>query len=167
MKILGFLASGIIGLFIGTYLLPGAAGSYVSILVAYHLFLAFLIYLADRKQGLSLTIPLAVIVHLVVLGFLVGIAFLHNHLPLFGFISFFAIAFAPVESHWFFPGSGFALPNLIATAELPALPDDYVPTDEDQEAFKSYLRQKDRPFRKNGFSIEDEFRLWLANRPKN
>ncbi|MGB6975458.1 MAG: hypothetical protein WBD67_12325 [Terracidiphilus sp.] len=165
MKILGFAVSSIIGLFIGAYLLPGAAGAYVSILVAYHLFLGFLIYMADREKGLSLSIPLAVLMHVAVVGVLVGIAYLHsNHLPIFGFISFFASAFAPVESHFLFAGSGIVIVKPDVTADLPPLPDDYQPTHEDTEAFKVYLRQKERPFRKQGFSVEDEFRLWLTAR---
>ena len=165
MKILGFAVSSIIGLFIGSFLLPGTVGAYVSILVAYHLFLAFLLYLADRKQGMSITIPLAAVLHLAVLATLVGFAYLHAiNLPLFGFISFFAPALAPIESHYLYSGSGIAIPNPIAAPDLPGLPDDYIATHEDQEAFKDYLRQKERPFRKRGFSIEDEFRLWLAVR---
>jgi hypothetical protein len=165
MKILGFVVSGIVGLFIGSYLLPGVAGAYLSILVAYHLFLGFLVYLADRKKGPSVTVPLAVVLHLAVLGVLVGIAYLHAaRLPLFGFISFFAIALAPIESHILYSGSGIAIPNPIASPEVPSLPDDYEPTHDDHEDFKNYLRQKERPFRKHGFSIDDEFRLWLAVR---
>lgn len=165
MKILGFAVSSIIGLFIGVYLLPGAAGAYVSILVAYHLFLAFLIYLAEREKGLSLSIPLTVLMHLAVLLLLLAIAYLHgNHLPLFGFISFFVPALAPVESHFLFAGSGIAIVKPDVTADLPPLPDDYEPTHDDTEAFKDYLRQKERTFRKRGLSIEDEFRLWLAAR---
>jgi hypothetical protein len=165
MKILGFAVFSIIGLFISTYLLPGAAGAYVSILVAYHLFLAFLIYLADREKGISITIPLTAVMHLAVLAFLVGIAYLHaDKLPLFGFISFFAPALAPVESHFLYPGSGISIARPDPVADLAPLPDDYIATHEDQEAFKEYLRQKERPFRKNGLSIDDEFRLWLTAR---
>ena len=163
MKILGLAVSSIIGLFISAYLLPGAAGAYVSILVAYHLFLAFLIYLADREKGLALSIPFTAAMHVAVLGLLVGIAYLRqNHFPLFGFISFFATALAPIESHFLYSGSGIVILRPDATANLPPLPDDYEPTHDDQEAFKEYLRQKERPFRKHGLSIDDEFRLWLA-----
>lgn len=163
MKILGFAVSSIIGLFISSYLLAGAAGAYVSILVAYHLFLAFLIFLADREKGMSITIPLATVMHLAVLALLVGIAYLHaDKLPLFGFISFFALALAPVESHFLYNGSGIAIARPDPIAALPPLPDDYIATHEDHEAFKKYLCQKDRVFRKHGMSIDDEFRLWLT-----
>jgi hypothetical protein len=37
-------------------------------------------------------------------------------------------------------------------------------TAEDHQEFVTYLRQKYRPFRKAGMTIEDEFKAWVADR---
>ncbi|HEV2136604.1 MAG TPA: hypothetical protein VGR47_20460 [Terracidiphilus sp.] len=37
-------------------------------------------------------------------------------------------------------------------------------TAEDHQEFVTYLRQKFRPFRKAGMTIDDEFKAWVADR---
>lgn len=163
MKILAFVVSSLIGFLIGHYLLHGAAGAYTSLLVAYHLYLAFLVFLANREKRLSMSLPLSILMHLAFVGVVVSFAVLRHLIPAFAVVSLFVPALAPFESNWLFSGSGSIMPKAAAAPVVKAtLPDDYEPTYDDHEAFKKYLCQKDRLFRKHGMSIDDEFRAWLA-----
>lgn len=165
MKILAFAVSSLIGFLISHYLLHGAAGAYTSLLLSYHLYLAFLVLLTNREKGLSMSLPLSIVMHLAFVGVVVSFAFLRHQIPAFTVVSLFVPALAPFESHWLFSGSGSIMPRpAAAPAAKAALPDNYEPTYEDHEAFKKYLCQKDRLFRKHGMSIDDEFRAWLTAR---
>ena len=161
MKLVAFLISSLIGFVIGHYLLPGAAGAYASILISYHVYLAFLVVTGNHQKGISMPIGLTILMHLAFLAILIGIPYLRQQIPFFGFMRLFVPALAPFEAMWLFSGNG-GKPAPRAAAPAPPLATE--PTINDHEAFRRYLMQGDREFRKLGLSIDDEFKLWFAKR---
>jgi len=160
MAILAYVISAAIGYALGHYLLDGAAAAYASILVSYHLFLGFLVFAADQKKGFSMPIVQTIATHLAVLGLLVGLSYMRAHVPFFGFISLLVPGLAPFETKWLFSGDGRITNDHAADDETPmqnASPDEH-------EAFREYLIQKERPFRKPGMSLNQEFNLWIKAR---
>ncbi len=148
----------IAGALIGHYLFEGATAEYASLLISYHFFLAILVFTARQEKGLSMPLGMTVLTHTAVLGLLVGLAYEHEHIPFFGIVRWCIPALAPFEINWLFSGKG----KIVAAAEAPqAMPE---ATAEDHEAFREYLAQEDRAFRKPGISISDEFNLWLVDR---
>ncbi len=161
MKYVVFVISSLIGFVIGHYLLEGAAAAYASILISYHLFLVYLIVSAEHEKGLSMPIGMAIPTHAAFLALLIGMAYTRTHVPFFGLIRLLIPALAPFETKWLFSGrtktqTGKALvPDVIPEATL-----------DDHEAFREHLAQQNRPFRKPGRSLNEEFELWLADRAR-
>jgi hypothetical protein len=161
MKLVAFVISSLIGFVIAHYLLEGAAAAYTSILISYHLFLVYLIVSAEHEKGLSMSIGMAIPTHAAFLALLVGTAYMREHVPFFGLIRLLIPALAPFETKWLFSGRPKA-----ETGKAPA-PDVFPEaTLDDHEAFREHLAQRDRPFRKPGRSLNEEFELWLADRAR-
>ena len=165
MRIAALILSIFIGYFIGHYLLAGAAAAYASVLISYHLYLIFLVVLAEHEKALSMTLGATIATHLAFVVFLIGFTYMRFHIPLFGLLRLFVPAMAPFEVKWLFSGDGALMP---AVAESPpsAVVEAYDPTGEDYEAFQDYLRQQHRPFSKPGRSVTAEFEFWMADRAK-
>lgn len=161
MKILAYAVSAIIGFLIGHYLFEGAPAAYATLLISYHLFLAYLVVTAAHEKGLSMPIGVTIVYHLAFLGLLLGIAYGRAYIPFFFVVRWLIPALAPFETHWLFAGK--EKPR--AAKEEAALPAAEA-TIEDHEAFREYLTGKDRLFRKPGISVNQEFNLWLADRRK-
>jgi hypothetical protein len=68
---------------------------------------------------------------------------------------------AVFERYWIF--SGKEKKESTAAAPPADIPE---ATIDDQEAFRAYLTQEDRRFRKPGCSVDEEFSFWLADRAK-
>ena len=163
MRAAAFLLSTVIGFLIGHYLMPGAAGVYVSMLVSYHLFLAFLVIIADHEKGLSLSVGLTILTHLACLAVLVGVAIGRQHIPFFFLLKFFIPALAPFEAQWLFSGGRKKKAQAAIKPEPIPLPEG---TADDYEEFLRYLSQKERKFRKPGLSVREEHVLWTEDRAR-
>lgn len=160
MKVLGFILCSLVGFVIGHFLLEGAAAAYASVLISYHLYLVILLLVADQKKGMSLSLGMTVLMHGAFLVVLVGLPYLRDRVPFFTLISMLVPALAPFEVKWLFSKDEEKKDPFDAPSEMPTA------TIEDHEAFREYLRQGIRPFRKSGLSIDKEFNLWLADRAK-
>ena len=66
--IAAFFAATLLGYLAGAMVPAGSWSIYVSILVSYHLFLAWLIFSTEQKTGASLTIASTIITHLACLA---------------------------------------------------------------------------------------------------
>lgn len=161
MKYVVLVISSLIGFVIGHYLLQGAAASYASILISYHLFLVYLIVAAEHEKGLSMSIGMTIPTHAAFLALLIGTAYMREHVPFFGLIRLIIPALAPFETKWLF--SGRAKTESAKATVADALPE---ATLDDHEAFREHLAQPDRPFRKLGRSLNEEFEFWLADRTR-
>jgi hypothetical protein len=161
MKIVAYIVSSIIGFIISYLFFEGAAAAYAAILISYHLYLAFLVVTASHEKSLSMSIGMTFVYHLAFLGLVVGIAYGRAHIPFFFIVRWLVPALAPFETQWLFSGKGKKLP---AAEEKPQTMADA--TIQDHEAFREHMMQPDRPFRKPGISVAEEFNLWLADRQK-
>jgi len=162
MKVVALLISILIGFVIGHVLLQGAVAAYASILISYHVYLVFLIVMAERKSGLSLQIGPTILTHSAFLALLIGLPYVRSKVPFFGLISLFMPGLAPFEANWLFGGE-----RGNATTQTTASPVAAEPaTFEDHEAFREHLKQGDRPFRKPGRTVDEEFNFWLADRAR-
>ncbi len=161
MTFVAFAISSLIGYLIGNFLLAGAAAAYASILISYHLYLAFLVVAANREKGISMPVGMTILTHSAFLALLIGLAYSRTHIPLFGLIRLLVPGLAPFESQWLFGGKTKTAPTVAAQpAHMPEA------TMDDQEAFRVYLTQPDRRFRKPGISLAQEFTLWQTGRIK-
>ena len=88
-----FLVSGILGYLAGTRMPEGAWSVYTSILVSYHLFLAWLVIDADHEAGISLPIASSIITHMACLAVIVPFGMGRHFIP-------FLVFFATVLSAW-------------------------------------------------------------------
>jgi hypothetical protein len=170
------------------HLLPDTVlATYTYILVSYHLVLAFKVFTAEKKAGLSLPIGQTILTHLACVGVLVGLAVGRHQIPFFGIIRYFIPGLAPFEAEWLFSGEKKKIERISATddeaiqaATMHVEPGDvaavaaaqaapstfFTSTGEEYNEFLELMRQGKRPFRKPGISIRDEFELWLAARAK-
>jgi hypothetical protein len=104
MKQAGFLICSGIGYLIGHYMGNGALAAYLSILVSYHLYLGFLVMIAEKETGFSLPIAQTIVTHAACLALVVGIAMVRHSIPFFGVIRLLVPAIAPFEVTWLFGG---------------------------------------------------------------
>jgi hypothetical protein len=191
MKRIGFFVCSGIGYLIGHYMGTGAMAAYVSILVSYHLYLGFLVMIAEKETGFSLPIGHTLVSHLACLAVVVGIAFGRHYIPFFGLVRLFVPAMAPFEVNWLFSGgkkktgtSGAAVefapvaaapvasapaaqaPQATPIATAAPAPSFMTSTGDDYEDFLLHMKAGKRPFRKPGISVKEEFELFLAHRTK-
>lgn len=146
------------------FVLPeGPWTPYVPLMVAYHLFLLYLVlataFLGEEKVGISMSIPMTVITHAAFLGALIGVVMGRHYVPLFALVKYAVPGLAPFEAKWLFEGARKAQ----RAEEEPPLP--AAPMEEYNE-FLEYLRQKERKFLQPGRSIRKEFLAWQAHRKK-
>jgi hypothetical protein len=160
MKSFGYIISALIGFAIGHYLLEGAAAAFASILISYHLYLVFLVLMAKHEKGFSLPIGQTILTHLAFLVVVAGLPYMREQIPFFSVISLLVPGLAPFETQWLFSGQGEKAGK--AEKQEPSGP--VIPTAEDHQEFLVYLRQKHRPFKKAGMTIDDEFKAWLIDR---
>ena len=163
MKIVAFLVSVVIGFVIGHVLLQGAPAAYASILISYHLYLAYFIVAAERKAGFSMQVGPTILTHSAFLALLITLPYMRARVPLFGLISLLMPGLAPFEARWLFGGDRTSEAPPAASAAAVNL---QAATAEDHEAFREHLKQEYRPFRKPGRSIDEEFGFWLADRAR-
>ncbi|MGP8253207.1 MAG: hypothetical protein ACLQHF_14345 [Terracidiphilus sp.] len=145
---------------ISNYLLEGATGAYVSVLFAYHLFLAFLIAYMDWSGGFKLPVQQAVTIHAAVLILLLGFIAARSYIPAFGLVSAFAPAIAFLEVELIFGKQKKQHESEI----IPVLP--YAASANDYSEFLHYLKQPGRQFAKAGRPVQEEYGFWLAERNK-
>lgn len=161
MRIVGYVVSALIGFAVAHFFFEGASAAYASILISYHLYLAILVVSASHEKSLSMSIPMTLVYHLAFLGLLVGIAFGREYIPFFFVVKWFIPALAPFETGWLFSGKSR---QTAAVEEAP--PQMAEATLADHEAFREHMMQSNRPFRKPGRSLHEEFNLWFADRNK-
>jgi hypothetical protein len=162
MKAIFGIISIAIGYALGHYFLEGALAVYASILISYHLYLVILIATASHEKGLSLSISMTALTHFAIVTLLLLFSYERTHILFFGLIRWFIPALAPFETKWLFSGKGQFRWHVSNDSHNMA-----EATLEEHEAFREYLGQGQRAFRKPGRTMDDEFNFWLADRNKN
>jgi hypothetical protein len=167
MRYIAFLISSLVGFVIGHYLLPGAAGAFVSVIVSYHLYMAYFVVTAEKKAGISLPIGQTTITHLAFLMVVVGLPYLRQHIPYFSIAQLLIPGLAPFEAGLLFGKEKDSMreeQNQESALSIPAEQLMNSATSEDYDAFLQYMRHPHRSFQKNGRALREEYALWLADR---
>jgi hypothetical protein len=158
---------------VGHFLFAGAWAAFVSILVSYHLFLAWLVVTAEHKTGFSLPIISTNFTHMACLVLVVGIPIERHHIPFFWLIRYCIPALAPFECTWLFSGNKrketipVAAPPSAADTKAAAARAIARATADDHEAWIHYLSHRDPKSRKPGMSVKEEYEQWMLARAKN
>jgi hypothetical protein len=160
-KSLVFLVCSCIGYFVAHYL-PEPFGAYLRILVPYHLFLLYLVFMENDQAGFSMPIGQTIVTHLACLALLVGIAMGRRYVPFFGLIGLFVPALAPFEAEWLFSGSGKPVEEKSQPVVHVVEPE----TADEYSEFMKYMSGSKREFKKLGISPKDEYNLWRAAKLK-
>jgi hypothetical protein len=183
-----FGACGLAGYFAGT-LAPAGSGAaiYIAILVSYHLFLGWLIFLSNghKDAGVSLPVLHTVATHAACLFVIFGpvIAAVHT-IPHFGVSDDHSMegvqaadrtyrmiqalccsiaGFAMFERNWLFSNEGPVVEKQ-KTVEVPVAPVVMQSTAEDFQAWQQYLAQQKKGPRPLGSSLKTEYEQWLLAR---
>ena len=174
MKLVVFLVCSALGFLAGQCVPAGAWSSFVSILVSYHLFLAWLVISAEHKTGLSLPIGSTILTHLACVSLVVVLGMGRNVIPFFGLIRIFIPALAPFECTWLFSANTAKLAEE-KKKEIPVSAEEKAAiasaiataTGDDQEAWLHYLAHRDPRLQKRGLSVKEEYEQWLVARVKS
>jgi len=158
-KSLVFLLCSAIGYFVGQYV-PEPFGAYLRILVPYHLFLLYLVFLENDKAGMSMPMGQTIVTHLACLALLVGIAMGRRYVPFFGLIGLFVPALAPFEAEWLFSGGA----KKVEENTEPVVQVNAAETADEYAEFMKYMSGSKREFKRLGQSPKDEYNLWRAAR---
>jgi len=166
MRTIAFLLCSLVGYVIGHYLLTGTAAAFTSSIISYHLYLGILIFLNEKKSGVSMKPMQAIPTHIAFLAIVVGLPFLRAQIPFFSIVSLFIPALAPFEVEWLFSkGAKEATPVVRKEAQQIPLEDLLnAATGQDHAEFLEYMKGNNRAFRKSGRGIREEYGFWLADR---
>ncbi|MGA2671695.1 MAG: hypothetical protein ABSE99_00595 [Terracidiphilus sp.] len=165
MDVFVFMVCGLLGFVLGLLLPAGAWAIYGSILLSYHLFLAWLVVTADHQTGFSLPVVSTILTHAACLTLVIALALGRQHIPFFGFIRYGIAGLALFERGWLFSGNTKMKMEAVANAPLP---DAVVnATGEDYEQWLKHLATRNPMARKPGTSLKDEYHEWLVTRAKS
>jgi hypothetical protein len=174
IDLFAFVVSNLIGFLAGLYFMPNFAVSFfAAILISFHLFLAWLVITAKHESGISLPIITTILTHLACLVVVVAIG-IGRHIPFFGIIRYCVPVIAIFERNWLFKGTkkgnakGAQVPKGEAERKAAAVANAVAAaaTVDDYQEWLKYLAQPNRPPRKPGTSVQDEYKQWLVARAK-
>ena len=100
-----FLIAVFIGYYVASFLPEGAWANYAFILIAYHLFLTWLVIDADHETGISLPIGSTLLTHAACLVLIISFGAGSRHIPFFTFVRAGVVMLAIFERDWLFRGN--------------------------------------------------------------
>jgi len=169
MQLAGYFLTGGLGYAAG-YFLPHSWLPYDSILISYHLYIAWLLVNADHKVGLSLPISTTILTHLSCLTLVIVLGANRNHIPFFWLIRYFIPALAPFEIKWIFGGEKRRQRDLLkakTAVEAPASQTIMSSTGDEFGDWQRHCAKQKQPFPRPGVSLKDEYERWLLARAKS
>jgi hypothetical protein len=161
--VLVFVLAGLGGYFAGTFMPPGAWAVYTSILVSYHLFLAWLVLTAEHEVGISLPIVMTITTHLACMVVVVALGVGRHFVPFFGVLRYGIAGLAIFERGWLFSGNNNGPKQQEVASTGPVV----TATPEDEQEWLRYLAQQKPGSRKLGSSLKMEYEQWLLARVQN
>jgi hypothetical protein len=164
LRVLVYVLCAALGYLAGHSFLTGDWAVFVSILVAYHLFLGYLVLTTEHKAGFSLPVGPTILTHSACLGIIVCLGIGGRHIPFFGFIGLFVPALAPFECHWLF-SSGKT--EAAAKAAAPVNTAFAEATREDYAEWMNFVAKQKPPFPRPGSNLPAEYERWLTARNKS
>lgn len=165
-----FLVCAVVGYFVGSLLPDGAWSVYTSILVFYHLFLAWLVIDSGRDRGFSLPLGSTIATHLACLAIVIAYAAAHGVIPLFGLLRYSVAALALFERNWLFSDGKENAPvekEMVVPISSEAVSSIEEASAEDYDAWMQHLAQRNSLTRKPGVTIQQEYEQWMMARAKN
>jgi hypothetical protein len=120
-----------------------------SILVSYHLFLAWLVITAENKAGVSLPIFSTIATHLACLVLIVPLGLARHFIPFFGLLRYGIAGLAIFERGWLFTED-----NVQYRSEEPPATPIIADTAEDYKEWLDYLAKQSPASRKLGSSLK-------------
>jgi hypothetical protein len=152
-----FLVAILLGLLCACLVPAGTWAVLTSILVSYHLFLAWLVITAKKKPRVKLPVVSTIATHLACLILIVPLGRVYRFIPFLGIVGL-----AIFERGWLFTEDKIQLKSEEPPA-TPAVPD----TAEDYKEWINYLAKRSPASRKPGSDLKEEYRSWLLARTQN
>ena len=156
-----FVVACILGYLVGKLLPAGPWAVYTSILVGYHLFLAWLVITAEHEVGFSLPIVSTITTHLACLGCVVAILLARRYIPFFRYFGMGVAGLAIFERGWLFVKT--KPKETPAPAATPAV----TSTAEDYQEWMRLLAQRKPSSMPPGTSMKAEYEKWLLARAQS
>jgi hypothetical protein len=158
-----FIFAGLLGYFAGSLMPPGVWAVYTSILVSYHLFLAWLVLTAEHEVGISMPVVSTIATHLACMVVVLALGMGRHFVPFFSVLRYGIAGLAIFERGWLFSGSSvqFKEPEVASAGSL------VTATAEDEQAWHRYLAQQKPGPRKPGSSLKAEYEQWMAARAQS
>jgi len=161
-----FVISGLAGFFAGTLVSDANWSVYVSILVSYHLFLAWLVFNQSGRAGLSMPLWMTVLTHAACMVVALGPAVMAEHSALgFGIFRYGIAALAIFETGWLFSKEEHKPLLDEITGPEPVAPGIRA-TAEDEIAWLHYLQHRRPGMTRHGTTIRQERDDWMRARVK-
>lgn len=163
----------LLGYIVSSFFPEGAWFILAYTLVTYHLFLVWLVMNADHETGLPLPIPSIALTHLICLTFVVGLGIGLRHIPFVAPLGYVVPALGVFEIKWLFRRGmkkkevQDSAEKAAAAARIEATAVAAAATVDDYRDWLRYLAQPNRPPRRPGMSVDDEYKQWLLTRAKN
>jgi hypothetical protein len=161
--IVAFMFASLLGFLAGTLVPAGWWAVYASILVSYHVFLAWLVLTADHEVGVSLRPASTIVTHLACLAVVLPLGMGQHFIPFFGLFRYTIAALAIFERGWLFSGNSSRPKNPDLSSNTPIVNS----TSEDYQEWLSYLAEQKPASRKLGTSLKAEYEQWLLTRPQS
>jgi len=166
-----FVAAGVVGFFAATLVPDPRLAVYVSILISYHVFLAWLVFGSSNKPVGSLPIVHTVLTHMACMVVVLGPVLVARHAtPVFGLFRYGIAALALFERGWLHTAAGTAQrkpkEETVAAAPVAVGAPKIRTTPEDQAAWREYLAQRGPGMTRAGLTMQAEYEQWLRARRK-
>jgi hypothetical protein len=158
--IAAFVVAGLLGYLSASLVPAGTWAVLTSILVSYHLFLAWLVIMSENRARVSLPIFSTIVTHLACLVLIIPLGLARHFIPFFGILRYGIAGMAIFERHWLFIED-----NVQYKSEEPPAP--VTDTAEDYQEWLNYLAKQSPASRKPGSSLREEYSRWLLARAQN
>jgi hypothetical protein len=141
---------------------------YVSILVSYHLFLAWVVFNQSGRAGLAMPVWMTALTHAACMVVALGPAVVstEHHTLGFGLFRYAIAGLAIFETGWLFSKEEYK-PHLDEVEGQAPVASDIRVTAEDEVAWLDYLRTRRPGMTKPGTTIRQERDAWMRARLKN
>jgi hypothetical protein len=163
--LVAFFASCLLGYLAGSYLPAGQWSGFAGVAVAYHLFVAWLLIVADEEMHFSMGVFSSLLTHVACMAVVCGSSFAAvsasqqgaaSSLPGLGLLRFSVIFLAIFERNWLFG----AKTRFFKTEEPAAPASNVFLSGEDYEEFLQHLASRDPLTLKPGTSVTAEYHQW-------
>jgi hypothetical protein len=161
--IAAFMVASLLGYLAGTLVPAGGWAVYVSILVSYHAFLAWLVITADHDVGISMSPASTIVTHLACLIVILPLGMGRHFIPFFGLFRYGIAGLAIFERGWLFTRNDSRPKEKETVSATPVIPS----TGDDYQEWIRHLAEQKTASRKIGGSLKTEYEQWLLTRAKN